>query len=87
VTSTPRFYPTIICKETSSQSQVNVGGSGGLISQNGVSHQEEDVPLPIPHLNLLFEVSFVRDERSVFNTDVTVIPSQDRVIQQILSHW
>jgi hypothetical protein len=29
----------------------------------------------------------VRDESSASNTAVTAIPSQHRVIQQILSHW
>jgi hypothetical protein len=29
----------------------------------------------------------VRDENSDSNTDVTVIPSQYRVTQQILNHW
>ncbi len=27
------------------------------------------------------------DENSVSNADVTAIPSQDRVTQQLLSHW
>jgi hypothetical protein len=40
-----------------------------------------------PQLNRLFESSFVRDESSDSNADVTVIPSQLRVTQQILSHW
>ncbi len=75
------------CKETSSQSQVNVGGSSGLSSQAGVSQQQETAPLPIPQLNRLFKASFVRDESSVSNTDVTIIPSYHRVTQQILSHW
>ncbi len=75
------------CKEASSQSQVNVGGSGGLCSQDGVSQQQEAAPLPIPQLNRLFETSFVRDENTVSNAAVTVIPSQHRVTQQILSHW
>jgi hypothetical protein len=54
-------------RKTSSQSEVNVEGSGGLSSQDGVSKQEETVPLSLPQLNLLFETSFVRDERSVSN--------------------
>jgi hypothetical protein len=42
-----------------------------------------------PHLNRLIETSesYVRDESSVSNDDVTVISSQHRVTQQILSHW
>jgi hypothetical protein len=34
-----------------------------------------------------FEASFLRDESSASNADVTAIPSQHRVTQQILSHW
>jgi hypothetical protein len=37
------------CKETSSQSQVHVGSSGVLRSQDGVSWQQ-DVPLSIPEI-------------------------------------
>ncbi len=70
-----------------SQSQVNVGASGGLSSQDGVSQQQETAPLSIQQLNRLIEASFVRDESSVSNAAVTVIPSQYRVTQQILSHW
>ncbi len=70
------------------KSEVNVGVGGGLISQDGVSHQEEASRLSIPYLNRLFETSFVWDENSVSNVVVTVIPSQqDMVTQQILSHW
>jgi hypothetical protein len=29
----------------------------------------------------------VRDESSASNADIDVIPSQDRVTQQILNHW
>jgi hypothetical protein len=53
-----------------------------------VSFNNRDTdPHSIPYLNLLFESSFVWDESSTSNTDVTVIPSQSRIIQQILSHW
>ena len=77
------------CKEvcTPSQSQVNVGASVRLSSQDGVSHHQETTPLSLPQFNRLFEVSFVRDESSASNVDVDVIPSQRRVTQQILSHW
>jgi hypothetical protein len=75
------------CKEALSQSQVNVGASGGLSSQDGVSQQQEASRLFIPQLNRLFEASFVRDESSASNDAVTAIPSQHRVAQQILSHW
>ncbi len=77
------------CKEVCapSQSQVNVGASDRLRSQDGVSQQQEAAPLSLPQLNRLFEVSFVRDESSASNADVAVIPSQHRVNQQILSHW
>jgi len=70
----------------SSQSQVNVGVSGRQRSQDDVSQDQVDVPLSLPPLNRLFEVSFVRDERSVSNTGVDVIPSQFRVTHQILTH-
>ncbi len=59
----------------------------GLSSQDGVPQKQEAVPLCIPHLNRLIEVSFVWDEISVSNADVTVIPSQHRVTQQIFIHW
>ena len=57
------------------------------VSQDGVSQHQEAVPLSIPQLNRLIEASIVRDENSFSNTPVTVIPSQYRVTQQILSHW
>jgi hypothetical protein len=60
----------------SSQSQVNIGAGPRPNSQDGVSHLQEPVPLSLPHLNRLVESSFVRDERSSSNDDVTVIPSQ-----------
>ena len=41
----------------------------------------------LPKFNRLFEVSFARDESSVSNTDVPVIPSQLKVTKQILLHW
>ncbi len=47
----------------------------------------ETVSLSLPQFNRLIESSFVRNKRSVSNVDVTVIPSQHRVTQQILSHW
>ncbi len=71
----------------SSSSQVNTGAITRLNSQDGVSQQQETVSLSLPQLNRLIEASFVRDEISVSNADVTVIPSQYRVTQQILSHW
>ena len=37
--------------------------------------------------NRLFEASLARDERSVSNAGVAVIPSQFKVTQQILPHW
>ncbi len=76
------------CKEScaSSQSQANVGVSDRLNSQDGVSQYQDAVPLSIPHVNRLIESSIVRDESSVSNTAVTVIPSQYRFTLQILSH-
>ena len=65
------------CKEVCvpSPSQVNAGASGGLSSQDGVSQQQEPTPLSIPEINHLIEDSFVWDETSASNGDVTVIPS------------
>ncbi len=83
-----------VCEK--SQSQVNVGTGPGPISQSGagprpssqdgVSQLQETAPLSLTQLNLLVEASFVRDESSASNADVTSIPSQHRVTQQILSH-
>ena len=77
------------CKEVCapSPSQVNAGAGARLSSQDGVSQQQETATLTLPQLNRLFEASFVRDESSASNADVTDIPSQHRVTQQILSHW
>jgi hypothetical protein len=69
-----------------SQSQVNIGAGPRPSSQDGVSQLQEPVPLSLPELNLLVETSFVRDESSASNADVTTIPTQIRVTQQILSH-
>ena len=55
--------------------------------RDDVSEQQGTDPLSLPQLKLLFETSFVWDENSDSNTDVVVIPSQDKVTQQILSHW
>ena len=76
------------CKEVcvSSQSQVNVGTGVRPTSQDGVSQQQEPAPLSLPQIDRLVEVSFVRDENSVSNVDITVIPSHHRITQQILSH-
>ena len=60
-------------------SQINVGASARLSSQDGVSQQRETTPLSLPQLNRFFEASFVRDESSASNADVDVIPSQHRV--------
>jgi hypothetical protein len=59
-----------------SQSQVNTGTSTRLYSQDDVSQSQGVDPLSLPQLNLLFESSFVQDEISTSNTEVTVIPSQ-----------
>ncbi len=72
---------------SSSQSQVNIGVGPIPSSQDGVSHLQEPVPLSLPQLNCLVEASFVRDESSASNADVTVIASQFKVTKQILLHW
>ncbi len=69
-----------------SPSQVNTGDGTRLSSQDGVSQHQETTSLSLPRLNRLIEASFVWDEISDSNDDVTVIPSQLRVTQQILSH-
>jgi hypothetical protein len=54
-----------------SPSQGNTGAGARLSSQDGVSQQQETASLSLPQLNLLIEVSFVWDERSASNADVT----------------
>jgi hypothetical protein len=71
----------------SSQSQVNIGAGSRPSSQDGVAQLQEPVPLSLPQLNRLVEASFVRDESSASNADVTDIPSQLKVTKQILLHW
>jgi len=70
----------------SSQSQVNIGAGPRPSSQDGVSQLQESAPLSLPQLNRLIEASFVWDEISASNADVTVIPSQFKVTKQILLH-
>jgi hypothetical protein len=77
-----RGYPT-----RSYSFVINIGAGPRPSSQDGVSQLQEPVPLSLPQLNRLVEASFVRDERSVSNADVTVIPSQLKVTKQILLHW
>ncbi len=86
---TCKLFTKYDCKEVCepSQSQVNVGVSPRLFSQDDVSHQEGVVPLSLPQINLLLEDSFVWDENSDPNTDVDVIPSKYKVTHQILIHW
>jgi hypothetical protein len=72
----------------SSQSQVNIGAGPRPSSQDGVfQFQEPAPPLALPQFNRLIETSFVRDESSTSNADVTVSPSQFKVTKQILLHW
>ena len=54
------------CKEgcVPTLSQVNVGTSGGISSQDGVSHSQESTELSIPQLDCLIETSFVWNESS-----------------------
>ena len=68
------------------QSQVNIGAGPRPSSQDGVSQLQEPAPLSLPQLNRLVEASFVRDESSASNADVTAIPSQFKVTKQILLH-
>ncbi len=71
---------------SSSQSQVNIGTGHRLSSQDGVSQLQDPIPLSLPQLNRLVEASFVRDESSASNADVTALPSQFKVTKQILLH-
>ncbi len=70
-----------------SQSQGNVGASPRRSSQDGVPQQQEASPLALPQLDRLYEASFARDESSVSNAGVAVIPSQFKVTQQVLQKW
>jgi hypothetical protein len=62
----------------------DVGDSGGLSSQDGVSQEEEEAHFNIPKLNRLHETYIVWGEDSS-NVAVTVIPAQNKVTLQILS--
>ncbi len=54
----------------------------------GVPRNSQDTAtLMLPQLNRLIEASFVRDESSASTAAATAVPAQDRVTQQILSHW
>ena len=60
VTSTPSFYSTIIPKSR----RLSRSSMLGVVVDSPprtVSHPEETVPLSLPHLNRLFETSFVWD--------------------------
>ena len=70
----------------SSQSQVNVGTSARLHSQDDVSQHQGETPLSLPQLNHLFEVFFVWDENSTCNC-WRFISSLHKLTQQILRHW
>ena len=74
------------CKEVSdpSQSQAQVGASGGLSSQDGDAQQQEAAPLLLPQLNRLSQAYHVRGEDA---SNMPTIPSQHRVTMQILDHW
>ncbi len=65
------------CKEgcAPSQSQAHVGTRGALSSQDGVSQQQEDVPLSIPQLNHLHETSC--GERTL--PTLLLLPSRHRI--------
>jgi hypothetical protein len=84
-----KFIDQYDCKEVCvpSPSHGDAGAGARLRSQDGVSQQQETASLSLPQVNHLIEVSFVRDESSASNVDVTALPSQHRVTNQILSHW
>ncbi len=83
--SVTQYECTEVC--VPSQSQGNVGSSPRRSSHHGVPQQQEDVPLDLPQLDLLYEASFARDESSVSNAGVAAIPSQFKVTQQVLQKW
>ncbi len=64
----------------------NLGSSARLSSQDGIPQQQEAAPLSLPQLDRFFEASFARDESSVSDTGVTVIPSQLKITKQILRY-
>ena len=63
-------------------SQVNTGAGVRPSSQHGIPQQQETAPLIVPQLNRLVEASFVWDEISASNADVTVIPSQCKLLNR-----
>ena len=76
------------CREVCAPSPSQVGGASARpSSQNDIPQQQEAAQLSLPQLNRLFEASFVCDESSASTADVAVIPSQDKVTDQILIHW
>ncbi len=64
------------CKEVCvpSPSQGDEGAGARLSSQDGVSQQQQTDSLSLPQINRLIESSFVWDESSASNADVTAIP-------------
>ena len=63
-------------------SPVHAGDGVRLNSQDGVPQQQETATLKLPQLNRLIEASFVRDESSASNADVTAIPSRLRLLNR-----
>jgi hypothetical protein len=73
------------CKDTAPpQSQPGTGGSVARSHQDGDAQQQEAGPLLIPQLNRLLEAYFVRGEDA---SHVAAVPTQNRLIHQILSMW
>jgi hypothetical protein len=58
-----------------------------MVSLNSKRLLEAAANLIVPQLNRLVEASFVWDESSTSNADVTAIPSQFKVTKQILLDW
>jgi hypothetical protein len=68
--------------ESPSQSQVRVGSRGVRDSQDGVSQQQETVPLYLPQLNRLNETFLMWEEDT---SNVVLFPDQNRIIHQIIT--
>jgi hypothetical protein len=92
--STPRASPNSSCVPTYEFTTCPKGVTESTENTNFFSTSnsswclsvQEPVPLSLPQLNRLVEASFVRDESSASNDDVTAIPSQYKVTKQILLH-
>ena len=70
--------------DTVSQSQSDTGARVGLLQQDCDDQQQETVLLLLPHLNCLQEPYIVWGEDA---SNVTSIPTQNRLTHQIIHHF